>query len=296
MKPMLAASAEPEHIQSGYLVSPKLDGIRAVHTGGALLTRSLKPVPNRHLQARWSADVLHGLDGELILGDPTAPDVFRQTTSAVMSHAGEPEATFYAFDDFTEPFRPFAERLERLQARVTDLVRQGYPIVLVPHIAVSANDPLERIESAFLGEGYEGLIARHPAKTYKFGRSTVREASLLKLKRFSDGEAVIVRAVELMRNGNEAVTNELGCAERSTAQAGLIPGGTLGALEVKDLETGVEFAIGSGFDQATRDRLWAERDSLTGRIVSYRHFPIGAYDKPRFPTFKGLRDPADLAA
>lgn len=296
MKPMLAASAEPEHIQPGYLVSPKLDGIRAVHTGGALLTRSLKPIPNRHLQARWSADVLHGLDGELILGDPTAPDVFRQTTSAVMSHAGEPEATFFVFDDFTEPYRPFTQRLERLQARVTNLVRQGYPIALVPQIAISANDPLERIESAFLGEGYEGLIARHPARSYKFGRATVREASLLKLKRFADGEAVIVRAVELMRNGNEATTNRLGHTERSTAQAGLIPGCTLGALEVRDLETGVEFSIGSGFDQATRDRLWAERNHLPGRIAAYRHFPIGNYDRPRFPTFKGVRDPADLAA
>lgn len=296
MKPMLAASAEPEHIQPGYLVSPKLDGIRAVHTGGALLTRSLKPIPNRHLQARWSADVLHGLDGELILGDPTAPDVFRQTTSAVMSHAGEPEATFYAFDDFSEPYRPFTERLERLQARVTDLTRQGYRIVLVPQIAISANDPLERIEEAFLGEGYEGLIARHPARSYKFGRSTTREAALLKLKRFSDGEAVIVRAVELMRNANEATTNALGHTERSTAQAGLIPGGTLGALMVRDLETGVEFSIGSGFDQATRDRLWTERDSLPGRIVSFRHFPIGSYDRPRFPVFKGFRDRSDLAA
>ena len=240
--------------------------------------------------------MLHGLDGELILGDPTAPDVFRQTTSAVMSHAGEPEATFYVFDDFTEPYRPFTQRLERLQARVTDLIRQGYPIALVPHIAVSANDPLEHIEAAFLGEGYEGLIARHPAKTYKFGRSTVREAALLKLKRFADGEAVIVRAVELMRNQNEAVTNALGYLERSTTQAGLIPGGTLGALEVRDLQTGIEFSIGSGFDQVTRDRLWVERDSLPGRVVSFRHFPIGAYDKPRFPVFKGFRDPADLAA
>lgn len=296
MKPMLASSAEPEHIQPGYLVSPKLDGIRAVHTGGALLTRSLKPIPNRYLQSRWSGPELHGLDGELILDDPTAPDVFRRTSSAVMSHAGVPEAVFFVFDDFSEPYRPFTERLERLRARVRELVRQGYPIVLVPQITVSANDPLERIEDAFLSEGYEGLIARHPAKTYKFGRSTLREAALLKLKRFADGEAVIVRAIELQRNGNEASVNALGHTERSTAQAGLIPGGTLGALMVRDLETGVEFSIGSGFDQATRDRLWAERGSLPGRIVSFRHFPIGSYDRPRFPTFKGLRDPADLAA
>ena len=49
-------------------------------------------------------------------------------------------------------------------------------------------------------------------------------------------------------------------------------------------------------DQATRDRLWHDRGTLPGQLVAYRHFPIGAYDRPRFPTFKGLRHPADLAA
>ena len=297
MKPMLACSAEPEHIRPGYLVAAKLDGIRAVHVPAAgLLTRTLKPVPNRHLQAFWSSPDLHGLDGELILGDPTAPDVFRQTTSAVMSHAGEPGVTYHLFDDFTDPTAPYTARLERLEARVKTLQAQGYPVVLVPQTRIAANNPLEAVETAILAEGYEGVIARDPTASYKFGRSTLREARLLKLKRFADGEAAILRAVELLRNGNEAERNALGYLERSTEQAGLVPGGTLGALEVRDLASGVEFAIGSGFDQDTRDLLWAGRDTLPGQLVAYRHFPIGAYDKPRFPTFKGLRSRLDLAA
>ena len=296
MKPMLAVTAQPEDIKPGYLIAPKLDGLRAVHTQGALLTRTLKPVPNRHLQALWSSADLHGLDGELIVGEPTAPDVFRTTTSAVMRRTGEPEALLYVFDDFTDPTAPYTERLARLIDRVRALTAAGYPIALVPQIEVSARNPLEAVEAAMLAEGYEGVIARDPSAAYKFGRSTLREARLLKLKRFADGEAVVVRAVELMRNENEARIDELGHTKRSTEQAGLVPAGTLGALEVRDLITGVEFAIGSGFDQATRDRLWSERTTVPGQIVTYRHFPIGAYDKPRFPTFKGVRHPADLAA
>lgn len=294
---MLACTAEPEHIRTGYLVAPKLDGIRAVHVSvDGLLTRALKPVPNRHVRSLWSSPDLHGLDGELILGDPTAPDVFRQTTSAVMSHDGEPEITFHVFDDFTDPHAAYATRLERLTLRVKTLKAQGYPVVLVPQTLIAANNPLEAVETSILAEGYEGVIARDPSAPYKFGRSTLREARLLKLKRFADGEAVILRAVELMRNENTAERNALGYLERSTEQAGLVPGGTLGALEVRDLVTGVEFSIGSGFDQATRDRLWHERATLPGQLVAYRHFPIGAYDRPRFPTFKGLRHPVDLAA
>jgi len=35
-------------------------------------------------------------------------------------------------------------------------------------------------------------MLRHPQSPYKQGRSTPKEAYLLKVKRFSDGEAVIV--------------------------------------------------------------------------------------------------------
>ncbi len=296
MKPMLACNARPEDIKPGHLVSAKLDGIRAVNVIGQLLTRTLKPVPNRHLQSLFAGHALHGLDGELIVGDPTAADVYRTTTSAVMRRDGEPDAVLYLFDDFTDHRIPFVERFERVQSRALTLAKHGLPVVALPQIEVSARNPLEAVEAAMLAEGYEGVIARDPSAAYKFGRSTLREARLLKLKRFADGEAVVVRAVELMRNENEARIDELGHTKRSTEQAGLVPAGTLGALEVRDLVTGVEFAIGSGFDQATRDRLWSERATVPGQIVTYRHFPIGAYDKPRFPTFKGVRHPADLAA
>jgi DNA ligase-1 len=294
---MLACTAKPQHIRLGYLVAPKLDGVRAlIQQDGGLLTRALKPVPNRSLRHVWSSAALHGLDGELILGDPTAADVFRRTTSAVMSQEGEPAVCFHVFDDFTAPRQPYTDRLARLAARVNYLQRDGYPIKLVPQITLSADNPLDRIEAALLDEGYEGLIARDPTAAYKFGRSTLREARLLKLKRFADGEAVILRAVELLKNANAATRNALGYLERSTERAGLRPGGTLGALEVRDLVSGVEFSIGSGFDQATRDQLWAARDTLPGRLAAYRHFPVGAYDRPRFPTFKGLRSPLDLTA
>ncbi|NCC40371.1 MAG: ATP-dependent DNA ligase [Gammaproteobacteria bacterium] len=297
MKPMLACTAGPEHIQAGYLVAPKLDGIRALHVPGAgLVTRALKPIPNEFIRSVWRSVALNGLDGELIQGDPTAPDVFRRTTSAAMRRDGEPHAVFHVFDDFTDHAAPFTERLARLEARVAVLTQAGYPVALVPQTRIGPTNPLEAVETAILAEGYEGLIARNPATPYKFGRSTLREARLLKLKRFDDGEAVILRAVELQRNANAAERNALGYLERSTAQAGLVPGGMLGALEVRDMVTGVEFSIGSGFDHATRVALWTARDALPGRLVAYRHFPIGAYDRPRFPTFKGLRSRIDLAA
>lgn len=35
-------------------------------------------------------------------------------------------------------------------------------------------------------------------------------------------------------------------------------------------------------------------DVPAGRIVNYKHFPVGAKEAPRHPVYLGLRDPLDL--
>ena len=71
------------------LASPKLDGIRATIGGkGDLYSRNGKLLPNKWVQ-EIGYPHLAGLDGELICGEPTAPDCFRKTSSAVMSIEGD---------------------------------------------------------------------------------------------------------------------------------------------------------------------------------------------------------------
>ena len=124
---------------------------------------------------------------------------------------------------------------------------------------------------------------------YKFGRSTAKEGILGKVKRFADAEAEIVGIEELHRNGNAAEINALGHTERSTAAAGLVPAGTLGALIVRAEGFAESFKIGTGYTAAQRDSLWADRASLPGRLVKFKHQPAGAKDAPRFPVFLGFR-------
>ena len=52
--------------------------------------------------------------------------------------------------------------------------------------------------------------------------------------------------------------------------------------------------IGTGFDAADRDDLWAEQDKLMGRIVKYKSFPVGVKDAPRHPVWLGFRHPDDM--
>ena len=290
IKPMLAVKAGIENIQPGDLISPKLDGIRGINLDGQILSRSLKPIPNRHIQAEWNHKELAGIDGEFILGDPTAADVYRATNSALMRHEGTPQATLYAFDDFTVPRLPYKNRYEVLQGRVEHLRGKGFDIVLLDQRPAGTN--AEQIEEEVLAQGYEGIIARDPTQPYKFGRSTLRERKLLKVKRFSDSEATVVGAFELMVNQNDPMINELGYQARSSAKDGLVAAGMLGALEVIDNVTGVRFNIGTGYSRDQRERFWAERERLPGKVVTYTHFTVGVKDKPRFPSFKGFRNGA----
>ena len=285
-KPMLAGKcSDVKRLRFPVVASPKLDGIRATVQGGVVMSRSLKPIPNRHVQALFSQ--CEGFDGELIAGDPTAPNVFRATTSAVMTEEGTPDVNFWVFDSFREPNVPWWLRLPTLS---------DHPkVVIVDQIKCHTVDELDAVESRCLSLGYEGVMLRDPNGPYKQGRSTEREGILLKLKRFEDSEALVLGMVEKMHNGNEAKTNALGHTERSGHQANLLPMNTMGALLVKDLNTGIEFSIGSGFDDDERARWWAMKNNGRGRIIKYQHFPSGVKDKPRFPTYLGERNPMDMS-
>lgn len=291
-KPMLAATVEDlSTLNFPLLASPKLDGIRCIVRNGIAYSRSNKPIRNRHVQACIAAhaEALEGLDGELIVGSATAHDVYRTTNSAVARIEGTPDFKFYVFDHCLQGSDSFTDRLFTL-ANIDHLP----PFVhLLPQTPVNSLGDLLTYEQSTLDVGYEGVMLRTPDGPYKQNRSTLREGYLIKLKRFTDAEAVCIGYGELMHNGNEAVTNELGRTARSSAQAGLIPGGTLGYLLCKTPD-GVEFKIGTGFDAADRDDLWAEQDKLMGRIVKYKSFPVGVKDAPRHPVWLGFRHPDDM--
>lgn len=288
-KPMLAVAAEDlNELQYPVMASPKLDGIRAIVINGVVVSRSLKPIPNSHVQKLFGRSELNGLDGELICGSPCGKSVFRDTNSAVMSKGGEPDVQFYVFDDANKDCDPFSKRIASAAARIAE------NCILVPHKTINSATELEAFETECLEAGYEGVMLRDSAGKYKFGRSTLREGLLLKLKRFCDSEAEVIGFEEQMQNGNEASVDLLGHVERSTSKAGMVPKGTLGALRVRDLSSGMEFCIGSGMDKKTRDAIWNRPGHFMGQMVKYKFSPTGNKDLPRFPVFLWFRNAIDI--
>lgn len=290
-KPMLAATVEDvDELPFPMIASPKLDGIRCLKIDGKVLSRSLKPIANKHIRKVLEHVLPEGADGEIMSGD-----TFQATTSAVMSHGGEPEFAFCMFDYVPEDLKePYTKRVRRMHQTV---MAACSPIVILPVKTVWDSEELLAYEAKCLARGYEGVILRDPEGPYKCGRSTLRQGWLLKLKRFVDSEAEVIGFVEQLRNENEATVNALGYTERSSKKAGKVPAGTLGKLKVRDLKTGVEFAIGTGkgLTADLRSRIWTYPEFFVGQIVKYKYQPIGVKVAPRLPIFLGFRDERDMS-
>jgi len=219
-----------------------------------------------------------------------------------MSRDGKPDVNYWVFDRHDLNAITWEARYQSL--------RLSHNVVPVSHHLIHNLKGIEELEIAYLDLGYEGVMLRDPNGPYKNGRSTAKEGWLLKVKRFEDSEALVVGMEEKLHNANEATVGELGQTKRTSHQENLVPLNTMGALIVKDLKTGVVFNIGTGFTDEDRDYWWNQltydfecvenhggrtRDCGTPtEIVKYKYFASGSKDKPRFPSYQGIRNKEDM--
>lgn len=295
-KPMLAASLENVHsISFPIYATPKLDGIRCLKLDGEIVSRTFKPIRNAELADAIKNLLPDGSDGEIIMGG-----TFQNTTSMVMSAAksiGDEKAYFYWFDYvLDDPKKTYLERIEDMKKYVEEhpAILSASPVKIVPLIPTKIDtfEELMKYETEVLAQNFEGVMLRTAHGPYKFGRSTLKEFSLVKMKKFSDDEAMIVGFNELQKNTNEKTKDEFGYAKRSTHKDGKIDQNTLGSFMVRWND--MEFSIGSGFTMEQRKEFWSARDTLVGQFVKFKYFATGMKYAPRFPIFLGIRHPDDM--
>lgn len=293
-KPMLAAPVRPEKGESldqltyPLVASGKYDGIRCVIHDGTPLSRSLKEIPNRHINTLLTDRRLANLDGELMTGGHGDPF----DTGPIMRREGNPDFTYYVFDDFTQPHTAYIRRITAYRQRIAELDLPW--LVAVRTQIVRCREELNDFTDQCLLDGLEGSMVRNPAGAYKFGRATFKEQLLTKIKPMEDAEGTISGFEEEMENTNEKTTNELGRGKRSSHQSGMIPKGTLGKLVLNTAEFG-EIRI-AGFTDAFAKEVWNNRPAFLGKLATYRFQRIGMKDKPRIAVFKGIRHPHDISA
>ena len=291
-KPLLASRCDLLSLKYPLAVTPKLDGVRAIIRDGTALSRSLKPIRSKVVQSILGG-LPSGCDGEIVCNNGS----FQGTVSSVMSEDGQLNWTYHIFDflDFSTPeIAPYTDRMHQLQEHLEQGRLNENCKVIYPEF-VYDKEALMQFVQEHLDDGYEGTMVRDPSGTYKFGRSTVNQGILLKIKAFEDAEARIIGVEEQMHNDNVAELDELGYTKRSTSKENLVPASTLGSLLVQSLEDErITFKIGTGFDAQQRQELWNRRDELIGQYAKYKFFNQGIVLRPRHPVFIGLRPVDDM--
>jgi len=297
-KPNLTTDADLAKLNfsNGYYAQPKIDGVRGIHLYGnsSITARSLKPFGNKLIPFYFPN--LNGFDGEFSYGPITSSDLCRNTTSVLNTHNDTRAANLVLnIFDYIVPETEHLHYADRYEIIRNSISNDCVKLNVVPYKLITNLQDLLDYENECLAEGYEGIILRNPKGLYKSGRSTIKENTFLRLKRFIQEDAIVVSLVEANSNQNEATTNELGQTERSTHKSNLVPKGMIGSLICKDTKTGQIITVGSGkMTHIEREYYWNNSIEIVNKTISYKSMPYGKKDLPRFPTFEYIRSEEDL--
>ncbi len=252
---LLAEHWPPGRSPCDYLVSEKLDGVRAYWDGQALRTRSghVIAAPDWFTQA---LPVHQALDGELWMGrqrfEALSAAVRRQQPQDV-----EWQQIRYMLFELPQGHGTFAARYEQLQTWVQHIHRPFVNCIAQRRVADAA--ALDAWLEDLVADGGEGLMLHHAGAAYLTGRQAV----LAKYKPSQDGEAVVLEHVP----GRGRLT------------------GRTGALVVRNAQ-GQVFRVGSGLS----DELRAHPPAI-GSTITYTWRGQTRTGLPRFATFLRERPP-----
>ncbi len=245
---LLADSEQGQADVSLYLVSEKLDGIRAFWDGEVLRTRQ----GNIVRAPSWFVAPLpkQPLDGELWLGRGQ----FERLASIVRRQTPDDEQwrqVRYLLFEMPQAAGTFRQRLQAMHSLVAQLALPWLQVV--EQSTVASRQALDERLQQILRQGGEGLMLHRADALYTTGRSDV----LLKMKAWRDGEATVLG----YRPGQGKYT------------------GMVGALHVRTSE-GVELLLGSGLSDADR-----RQPPPIGSTITYRYRELTARGRPRFATY-----------
>jgi len=296
----------------------KFDGIRGTVTiDGNKLTvysNSLKPVRNKEVQLAANNLLDAALDFEMVLTDSKGNHApFHETTSYVMSadktlrdlpnlfkkDNGSStfesyHLTFFIFDYWMKPDKPFAERLGEIFPLVRDYnPNNPFNVKIAEHEILKNPDQVMEFYQNALDKGLEGVILRHPQGRYKYGRSTLKEAYSIKMKGLEDMEGTIVGFTQRRVNLSPSFINERGFREKSKKLEyfNILP--EIGRIIVDCPEFG-QVSIGTGFSRTLAKDMYENSDKYLGKTVTFTYVLSGTKDKPRSPAFKGFRNLDDI--
>lgn len=262
---MLAHEYNPEkHTDlTGWLVSEKLDGVRARWHKGKLWSRSKKEFPAPQFFIDKLKKLLGDIeaDGELYLDHGK----FQETVSIVRcakEDRGWGKIRYIVFDVAANG--PYLARTKKARTTLhgyrNTIEYHNFKFIDYHKIGKNTAEEIMYYHNAAIYYGGEGIMVRNPETEYEFGRSW----NLLKVKEFKDMEVKVI--------GYEKGTKDGRNADR------------VGKLLCR-MDNGKEVGVGNGLSDHER-----ENPPKIGSIITIKYFELTDEGKPRFPSFVAIRD------
>lgn len=241
---------------TGWVMSEKLDGVRAYWDGNQLISRSgrvLSP-PQSFTQGFPS----FALDGEIW----SRRGEFEHIASIVNTKenkAGWDELTYNIFE-VPHQKGGLLQRLNVLEAYLH--LHTAEKLHILNQIIVNDDEDVRSFFEKVIARGGEGIVLRDPNEAYYTGRTS----SALKYKSFTDAECMVTAVIE----GKGKFSGQLGA--------------------VKCDYQGKIIKIGSGFTSEQRKRSFE-----TGTVVSFKYYGLTHLGNPKYPVFLRVRTDVDLS-
>lgn len=250
---LLAQNYSDKFDPANYLVSEKLDGVRAIWDGQNLRFRSGRII---HAPTWFTAAFPnHALDGELWMGRRRFESVSAAVRRQIPRDAEWKKITYQLYE-LPDSAGDFSARIDSLQASVAQANLSWLQVL--PQWRVADKTALISKLNQIVRDGGEGLMLHRADASWQTGRSEI----LLKLKPQMDAEAIVV-------------AHEAGKGKYQ---------GMLGALMVETTD-GQRFRLGTGFSDAQR-----RKPPAINSTVTYRYRDLSSTGLPKFVSFLRVRD------
>lgn len=295
IKPSRCCDLDLTKVNYPLLGFPKIDGVRIINLNGSATARSLLPHANIFTTERFSKSIYLGIDGEGTIGDKCSQSLCRYTTSALNTIEGKPDIVWHAFD-YLHPDTiglVYINRYKTLKQYINKFKPPG--VCIIPFKIIRNEIQLISFYKKCLKDGYEGAVFRDPYALHKNGKYTVNENAYLRLKPFSDKEAIVLSIVEAKVNNNAPIINALGYTERSSHKENKTGKGMVGSLICKDIVTGSNITVMAGkMKHSERIHYFQHPEEILGKYIKYRSTDTGVKDAPRFGRFICIRSIEDI--
>ncbi len=251
----------------GWVMSEKLDGVRAYWDGSRLWSKTGKPI----YAPQWFLNRLptFKLDGELWIGRQR----FAEVVSIVRDHKPSEQwhKVIYCIFDVPDQPRGLFERLALLETFLQKNPNPNLQVIaqvqIMDHQTISKE--LDRVTSL----GGEGLVIRDAKEPYQTGR----QSTIQKVKLKQDAEC-IVQGYTLGKGKYQGMVGALECALLDEQVERLFP---------KLINTNIKtIRVGSGLSDQQR-----QKPPKIGTVITFQYMGVTKNGLPRFPVF--LRERVD---